>query len=166
MGPHHDVAANAGKRQHAATIDENAELGRQCLQRLFGGEHGLDLARERMGVEPAVGSSGPSGLAMTLRMASTAGSALASPAARMVSANSSAERGLSPLTWRLPREVRSIWPLPWRLAACAMTRAAAAVTTPALGFTRASQPSPDCIGASKVGHQPLTAGAAVMPRPR
>ncbi len=38
--------------------------------------------------------------------------------------------------------------------------------TPALGFTRASQPSPDCIGASKVGHQPLTAGAAVMPRPR
>src|SRR6516165_10858957 len=43
-----------------------------------------------------------------------------------------------------------------------MTRAASALNTPALGFTRASQPSPDSIGESSVGHQPLVAGAAVM----
>ncbi len=99
---------------------------------------------------------------MTLRTLSMAGSGLASLAAMILSAARSADCGVNPRSWRLPREVRSIWPLPCSRAASAMMRAAAALRLAAVGLTRTSQPSPDGMGASKVGHQPLGAGAMFM----
>ena len=64
---------------------------------------------------------------------------------------------LTPLIWRLARLVTSIRPLPWRSASCASPAICAASSRPPNGRTRTTSPSPDCIGRSAPGHQPLTA---------
>ena len=109
-----DIGALGGDRDRAATIDQQAELGRQCVQALVLRQGIGDRARDRADIAVCAGSRPASGAdhdiarRFGLGIGSSRPSSQRSPAAR-----ASAPRS-RPRSCRLARRVRSIWPLPSR----------------------------------------------------
>ncbi|MGY3081076.1 hypothetical protein ACVWZZ_007484 [Bradyrhizobium sp. LM6.10] len=103
------------------------------------------------------------GVTRMLRRDSVSESGSSSASSERPSSSSLWLVSLTPLIWRLARLVTSIRPLPWRSARRASPEICAASSRPPNGRTRTTSPSPDCIGRSAPGHQPLTTEALMTP---
>ena len=127
------------------------------------GSSGASACARRAARSAAIRSvSSPStakGCTMILRRVSCATVSSTRSSARNPAISAAWPASVTPRICTLARAERSISPLPYTAASCAIPRACSALSRPSRGRIRTTKPSPDIIGRKAPGHHPCTTGA-------